>query len=72
MVDRLEKKGLIRHEVPAENRRSVIVSLTSEGETLFQQVFPAHVADIHQHLATMDTSEIELVRVLLKRLQQAF
>ncbi|HHP7245403.1 MAG TPA: MarR family winged helix-turn-helix transcriptional regulator [Elainellaceae cyanobacterium] len=72
VVDRLEKKGLVIREVPPENRRSVIVSLTTAGEELFQQVFPAHIADIHQHLETMDASEMELMQVLLKRLQQAF
>lgn len=72
VVDRLEKKGIVNREVPPENRRSVIVSLTPEGNELFGQVFPAHIADIHQHLGTVDTSEMELMQVLLKRLQQAF
>jgi len=72
VVDRLEKKGLVTRETPPENRRSVIVSLTTEGDELFRQVFPAHIADIHQHLEAVDTSEMELMQVLLKRLQQAF
>ncbi|MEB3210114.1 MAG: MarR family transcriptional regulator, partial [Leptolyngbyaceae bacterium] len=46
VVDRLEKKGLIVREVPPENRRSVVVRLTAEGDELFQQVFPAHIADM--------------------------
>jgi DNA-binding MarR family transcriptional regulator len=72
VVDRLEKKGIVNREIPPENRRSVIVSLTPEGDGLFKQVFPAHIADIHQHLETLDVSEMELMQVLLKRLQQAF
>jgi DNA-binding MarR family transcriptional regulator len=72
VVDRLEKKGIVTREIPPENRRSVIVSLTPAGEELFKQVFPAHIADIHQHLETVEVSEMELMQVLLKRLQQAF
>lgn len=72
VVDRLEKKGLVNREIPPENRRSVIVSLTAEGDELFKQVFPAHVADIHQHLEPLNASEMELLQVLLKRLQQVF
>ena len=72
VVDRLEKKGLIAREVPPENRRSVIVSLTPAGQTLFEQVFPAHIADIQMHLDAMEPSELELMQVLLKRLQQLF
>ncbi len=72
IVDRLEKKGLVQRQVPPENRRSVIVDLTLEGKTLFEQVFPAHIADMRQHLEAIDPSELELLRVLLSRLQQVF
>ncbi|PSN18332.1 MarR family transcriptional regulator [filamentous cyanobacterium CCP5] len=72
VVDRLEKKGLISREVPPENRRSVVVKLTPTGESLFDQVFPAHIADMKQHFEQLDASELELLRVLLQRLGQAF
>lgn len=72
VVDRLEKKGLVSREIPPENRRSVVVKLTPEGTTLFEQVFPAHVADIKQHFGSLNSSEMELLRVLLNRLRQIF
>lgn len=72
VVDRLEKKGLVSREIPPENRRSVVVRLTAEGTTLFEQVFPAHIADIKAHLNPLDASEMELLRVLLNRLQKMF
>ena len=72
VVDRLAKKGLVSREVPPKNRRHVIVKLTDEGEALFEQAFPAHLQDIQQHLESLDTSELELLQVLLKRLQKAF
>lgn len=72
VVDRLIKKGLATREVPPENRRSVIVKLTPAGETLFNQVFPAHIADMKQHLKNFNPSELELLKVLLGRLRQTF
>ena len=72
IVDRLEKKGLVIREIPPENRRSIVVKLTPEGETIFKQVFPAHIADMKQHFERLDASELELLRVLLNRLRQVF
>lgn len=72
VVDRLEKKGLISREIPPENRRSVLVRLTPKGDDLFEQAFPAHIADMKQHFEQLDNSELELLRVLLQRLSQVF
>lgn len=72
VVDRLIKKGLVTRQVPPENRRSVIVQLTPDGKTLFEQVFPAHIADMKQHLEAFNPSELELLKVLLSRLRQTF
>jgi MarR family 2-MHQ and catechol resistance regulon transcriptional repressor len=72
VVDRLERKGLVTRETPPENRRSVIVQLTAAGQQLFEQVFPAHIKDIKQHLEPLDPSEMELLRVLLNRIQTLF
>ncbi|MGF1537701.1 MAG: MarR family winged helix-turn-helix transcriptional regulator [Elainellaceae cyanobacterium] len=72
IIDRLERKGLVRREVPPENRRSVIVKLTADGEALFKQVFPAHIADMKQHMEALHPSEMELLRVLLSRLRHVF
>ncbi len=72
VVDRLKKKDLVTRDIPPENRRSVIVKLTSQGEELFQQVFPAHLADMETHFEGFDASELELMRVMLNRLRKAF
>ena len=72
VVDRLEKKGLIERKVPPENRRSIVVKLTPDGEKMFEQIFPAHIADMKQHFEVLNPSELELLQVLLKRLRQVF
>jgi len=44
VIDRLEAKGLVQRFVCAEDRRSVIVRLTTQGDNAFHRVFPPHVA----------------------------
>lgn len=72
VIDRLEQKQLVQREVPPDNRRSVIVYLTPEGEALFERVFPAHIAYLKERFERLEPSELELLRVLLGRLRQAF
>jgi len=72
VIDRLERKGLIVREVSASDRRSTIVKLTPEGDTLFHTAFPVHIADMKQHLTTFNTDELEGLRDLLIRLNDAF
>ncbi|GBE95088.1 MarR family winged helix-turn-helix transcriptional regulator [Nostoc cycadae] len=72
VIDRLEKKHLVLREVPADNRRSVIVKLTHEGEALFEVIFPLHIAHLKERFEQLEKSELELLRVLLSRLCLAF
>lgn len=72
IVDRLEKKGFVEREVPTDNRRCVLVRLTPSGQQLFENIFPEHIADLKQHFDKLEPSELELLKVLLNRLQQAF
>lgn len=72
VIDRLEKKGLVQREVPAQDRRSVVVKLTADGQALFNRALPAHLADLKQRFGQLESSELELLRVLLNRLRQVF
>ncbi len=72
VIDRLEQKQLVEREVPPDNRRSVIVRLTPTGSALFEQVFPDHIAYLKERFERLEPSELELLRVLLARLRQAF
>ena len=72
VIDRLMQKQLVERETPENNRRSIIVRLTPTGEQLFEQVFPIHIDYLKQRFERLDPSELELLRVLLHRLQQAF
>jgi MarR family 2-MHQ and catechol resistance regulon transcriptional repressor len=72
IVDRLEKKGYVRREVPEGDRRCFVIVLTPEGEQLFEQVFPAQIAYIKQRFDKLDSSELEEILAALKKLRSIF
>jgi MarR family transcriptional regulator, 2-MHQ and catechol-resistance regulon repressor len=72
IIDRLVEKKLVQREVPEDNRRCCYVMLTTEGEQLYRQVFPAHVAHLKERFSKLDAAEVEDLRVLLKKLRQIF
>lgn len=72
IVDRLEQKGLVRREVPPENRRCFLIVLTPEGEQLFDQVFPKHIAYLKQRFDRLTPTELEEIQSALGRLKSIF
>lgn len=72
IVDRLEKKELLRREIPPENRRSFTIVLTDAGETLFEKVFPEHIAHLQQRFEKLTTEELQQLQGLLKKLRSQF
>src|SRR5262249_42397064 len=65
MLDKLDERGLIIRERPAENRRVVLVGITAAGPTLLQEG-SGPLRDCHRrqlgHMAQADLKE--LVRLL--------
>lgn len=72
IVDRLEKKALVRREVPPFNRRSFTVVLTDEGNALFQKIFPAHVAHLQARFEQLSSDELRQLQALLRKLHNQF
>lgn len=72
IIDRLEQKGLVRRDVPPGNRRSFIVRLTTTGEEVFEQVFPAHIVYLGRCLRGVAREELEQMEAVLKRLRLLF
>ncbi len=72
IIDRLEKKGLVRREVPPEDRRSFLAILTPEGEEVFAETFPAHIAHLKQRFGHLEQQELEQLRVALEKIKQLF
>lgn len=72
IIDRLEKKGLVRREVPPEDRRSFLAILTPEGERVFAETFPAHIAYLKQRFGHLNQQELEQLRVALEKIKHLF
>jgi DNA-binding MarR family transcriptional regulator len=72
IIDRLEQKGLVRREVPEENRRSFTIVLTPEGEKVFEEVFPVHIAYLKQRFEDLNPQELIEMQSTLKALRERF
>jgi MarR family 2-MHQ and catechol resistance regulon transcriptional repressor len=71
VVDNLEKNNLVRRERDNGDRRITNVHLTEEGLSLFERIFPRHVANLKEEMGILDTKELKelgrLCRILGKR-----
>lgn len=67
-IDKLEKKGLLKRVPCSEDRRVTYAEITEEGRALFDEIFPKHVATLHEMMGGLDTAEKEQAIGMLKRL----
>jgi MarR family 2-MHQ and catechol resistance regulon transcriptional repressor len=73
VLDRLAKKGLIRREAVAGDKRRTKIKLTEKGYALFQRVFAAHIAFIRPFFErALSPQETETIRSLLLRIRDSF
>ncbi len=49
LLDRLEKRQLVRRAPSREDRRRVDIHLTARGEALLEKLSAAHLAELRQH-----------------------
>ncbi len=67
LVDNLEGMGLVSRDRDTKDRRVVYVSLTAEGEALFDQLYPGHLERIRESMSALTDAECEqLIRILQK------
>ena len=71
LVDRLEKRGLVRREACPEDRRARYATLTAEGKRLVARIFPDHARAIERALSGLTRSDRERAATLLKQLGRA-
>jgi DNA-binding MarR family transcriptional regulator len=65
LLDRLERKKLVRRERPSDNRRQVLCYITKPGLDLLQELDIPFRNKVNQALHRLDESEIEeLIRLL--------
>ena len=60
VLDRLEKKGIVRREAIRGDRRAINVRLTSQGQALYRKVFPAHAEFLRPYFkGALSSAEIK-------------
>lgn len=72
VVDRLLAKGLVERLPDPRDGRGQIVRLTAKGQSLFEEVFPAHGAHMAQAFGRLDAAQFASTEHALRELRQAF
>ncbi|MDX8361612.1 MULTISPECIES: MarR family transcriptional regulator [Bacillaceae] len=68
VVDKLEKKDMVKREPIPSDRRAFNVTLTEKGKELFDTIFPKHVETISQNLSFVTNDEKQQLIELLKKI----
>jgi MarR family 2-MHQ and catechol resistance regulon transcriptional repressor len=68
VVDKLEKKQMVRRRASTEDRRLIYAELTEQGKQFVEEVFPGHIAVIEHALDGLSTEEKQSASKLLKKL----
>lgn len=72
VLDRLEGKGLLERIPSPADGRSWITRLTPAGQTLFEEIFPPHIAHLAPMFDSFSDAELDTMRRQLRRLREAF
>jgi MarR family 2-MHQ and catechol resistance regulon transcriptional repressor len=67
VIDNLEKRGLVKRERKAEDRRFYAVQLTVEGSRLIGRIFPRHAAKIVGEMNALNRTEQEELSRLCRK-----
>ncbi len=68
VVDNLERDGLVTRERDTQDRRIVYVSLTPQGEQVFDRIYPEHLERIRNAMGALSDQECDQLMVLLDKL----
>ena len=72
VLERLEAKGLILRQVNSEDARSQLIGLTSEGQSVFEKVFPEHLEFLNKAFKKLSSDELQQLEKSLKLLKDIF
>jgi DNA-binding MarR family transcriptional regulator len=73
VLDRLAKKGLIKRESVARDKRRTKIQLAPKGQALFEKVFAAHITFIRPFFErALSQQDVETARTLLNRIKDSF
>lgn len=67
VIDKLEKKELVRRNASTEDRRTIYAEITEQGKQFMELAFPDHAALIDHVLGSLTAEEKATLSVLLKK-----
>jgi DNA-binding MarR family transcriptional regulator len=68
MIDRLERKGLVRRVRSPDDRRKVIVELTDEGKAIYPKLIESAVHTVNRFLRGFSRADVGQLEQLLQRM----
>ena len=68
MLDRLERKALLRRRRSSVDRRVVHLELTAKGKKVVAAILPLVVGELDQHLQDFSASDVNRLTQLLQRM----
>ena len=68
MIDRLERKGLVRRVRCPDDRRKINLELTAEGKAVYPRLIESAVAVLNRYLRGFGRDEISQLETYLKRM----
>lgn len=68
VVDKLEKKQLLKRIACPQDRRITYAAITEDGIELIERIFPEHEQNIHELLSVLSEEEIGQATAILKKL----
>ena len=72
LLDRLEQQQLIARRPHVDDRRGLIVELTSRGRTWLESVLPEHFASLETHLwSALTERELRNLATLMRKIRDA-
>ena len=72
VIDRMLAKGLVRRDPDPQDGRGQIVRLTEAGQTLFEEVFPAHGLYLQQVFERIPEAQLRQAQRALHTLRSTF
>ncbi|MFA5983607.1 MAG: MarR family transcriptional regulator [Methylococcaceae bacterium] len=72
VIDRLIEKQLVNRQLSKADGRSQIIQLTAQGQAVFEQIFPEHLAFMALPFNDYSADELAEMETILLRLRKAF
>lgn len=68
VIDNLEKSGWVERQRNPEDRRSILIHLTEEGQNFISEYFPKHLNHIMEEFSVLTEEELQQLSCICKKL----